>query len=122
MRLEAVGLGRARIPGVGRDLDPSVPVAEAEVVEPRPRGPVGRDHRAALAAHLIDRPEIADRAVGKADADGVGGLCRIHPFGQVAAGIARRAGSGQECDALPQCDWFGRQRKHHIRWRIAAQH
>ena len=78
-----------------------MPVAERQIIEPGPARAIRRDH---VGGDRVFRKAL-DRAMGEADADGALRRRRaVHPFGEVAARPARRAGRGQQDDVCGQAD------------------
>ena len=79
--LPAVGLGRAGVPGAGRDLPCSVPIAERQIIQPCPVGSIVGD--GVLRLRFLRQP-VGDAAVGETDAHGGRRrFRRVEPFGQV---------------------------------------
>lgn len=102
--LEAVGFRRSGIPGAGIDSEDAVPVAEGEVVEVCAAGAVGRN----LVVCLAVAAEIADGAVGEADAEaGARGFRGVEGFGGVIEIVAVGERCGKEPDAVFEFVGFG---------------
>ena len=96
--LEAVGLGRAAVPGAGVDAARAVPVAQRQVVEPRARCAVGRDRVGrvdVLGQHALHR------AVRDADAQPARRcLGAVEPGREIAVRVALRQRRAQQGQAL----------------------
>ena len=117
--LETVGFGRAAVTRARIDLDRAVPVAERKIVEARRAAPgPARSHRSATASS--EKLRIAPWASPMRIVPSRRGFA-VHPFGQVAARPARRAGRRQQHGVRRKRDRSGLDRQDDIVRRFRLQ-